>query len=157
MKSVASGREQGRENRRLARFLQKNDRNIPQESTARCTYRRACERGRVRTLVSKKDIRKVADIPGVRFVGVSDAIYAIGTVPADKETSNRFKGKVPSIKAELLKLAARKKVLLGFIDIDGFDITHPAFCDDQGRTLFAHIWDQTETAPKGAPYHRRAS
>ena len=141
---------QGRENRGLARFLQENDRKIRSKHREMYVPTRY-ERGRVRTLVSKKDIRTVADIPGVRFVGVSDAIYAIGTVPADKETSNRFKGKLPRIKPELRKVAARKKVLLGFIDIDGFDITHPAFCDDQGRTLFAHIWDQTETAPKGAP------
>jgi subtilisin family serine protease len=141
---------QGRENRLLVRFLRENDRKI------RSKYREMYvptryERGRVRTLVRKKDIRTVADIPGVRFVGVSDAIYAVGTVPADRETANRFKGKLPTIRSELRELAARKKVLLGFIDIDGFDVTHPAFCDGQGRTLFAHIWDQTETAPKGAP------
>src|SRR5918994_6313697 len=49
---------QGRENRKLARFLQENDRKIRSKHREMYVPSRY-ERGRVRTLVSKKDIRTV--------------------------------------------------------------------------------------------------
>lgn len=38
-------------------------------------------------------------------------------------------------------------VLIGIIDVGGFDFTHPDFLDERGRTRFERIWDQG--APKG--------
>lgn len=38
-------------------------------------------------------------------------------------------------------------VLIGIIDVQGFDFSHPDFLDEQGRTRFVRIWDQG--APKG--------
>ena len=43
-------------------------------------------------------------------------------------------------------------VLVGIIDVQGFDFSHPDFLDDQGRTRFEAIWDQgaehDATSPK---------
>jgi subtilisin family serine protease len=35
-----------------------------------------------------------------------------------------------------------ENVLVGIIDVQGFDFTHPDFLDSKGRTRFAAIWDQ---------------
>jgi subtilisin family serine protease len=137
-------------NRRLEQFLKSNDHKIRSRHPDIYVPTRY-EPGRVRTLIKPGDLEKVAKISGVRFVGVSDPIYAVGSVPADKETSNEFKGPRAKIRADLLKAASKQKVVMGFIDVDGFDITHPAFLDRNGKTLFAHVWDQTEQAPARAP------
>src|SRR2546423_3132044 len=48
-------------------------------------------------------------------------------------------------------------VLVGIIDVQGFDFSHPDFLDDKGRTRFVRIWDQgapdgfSRPAPKGSP------
>ncbi len=48
-------------------------------------------------------------------------------------------------------------VLIGIIDVQGFDFSHPDFLDDKGRTRFVRIWDQGATegfsrpSPKGDP------
>lgn len=43
-------------------------------------------------------------------------------------------------------------VLVGIIDVQGFDFSHPDFLDDQGKTRFEAIWDQgaehDATSPK---------
>lgn len=35
-----------------------------------------------------------------------------------------------------------KDVLIGIIDVDGFDFSHPDFLDENGKTRFVAIWDQ---------------
>lgn len=35
-----------------------------------------------------------------------------------------------------------KGVLIGIIDVQGFDFSHPDFLDERGRTRFVRIWDQ---------------
>ena len=48
-------------------------------------------------------------------------------------------------------------VLVGIIDVQGFDFSHPDFLDRRGRTRFVRIWDQGATpgfsrpSPKGNP------
>ncbi|MGB8506800.1 MAG: S8 family serine peptidase [Pyrinomonadaceae bacterium] len=50
-----------------------------------------------------------------------------------------------------------KGVLIGIIDVQGFDFSHPDFLDGNGRTRFARIWDQgappgfSRPAPEGNP------
>lgn len=47
-----------------------------------------------------------------------------------------------------------KDVLIGVIDVQGFDFSHPDFLDAGGRTRFVRIWDQggeTRPGPKGSP------
>lgn len=38
-------------------------------------------------------------------------------------------------------------VLIGIVDVQGFDFAHPDFLDDKGKTRFVRIWDQG--APEG--------
>ena len=47
------------------------------------------------------------------------------------------------------------EVLIGIIDVGGFDFAHEDFLDDEGKTRFLRIWDQggvgTRPAPSGDP------
>jgi len=46
-----------------------------------------------------------------------------------------------------------EKVLIGIIDVQGFDFSHPDFLDAKGKTRFVRIWDQagtTRPSPKGS-------
>lgn len=114
-------------------------------------------RGRVRTLLHKDEVRRIAAAPGVRFVGVSDPIYAIGTLPLpavpivreprDEPPPARVE---PPIPRKLAAAIAGPKVVVGLIDVQGFGIAHPAFLGPDGKTLFARIWDQ-RSAPAGRP------
>jgi subtilisin family serine protease len=53
-----------------------------------------------------------------------------------------------------------KTVLIGIVDVEGFDFAHPDFLDDDGKTRWARIWDQGGDArpaplalnPKGFDY-----
>lgn len=38
--------------------------------------------------------------------------------------------------------AAQGRVLIGIIDVGGFDFSHPEFLDTRGKTRFLEIWDQ---------------
>lgn len=109
------------------------------------------ERGRVRTLLKRQDIAQVASMPGVRFVGVSDPIYKIDALGVDQETRNepppgRLDNNAEQVRAEI----GDRTVLIGLIDVEGFDVSHPDFMIND-KTLFARIWDQNEEAPQGAP------
>lgn len=48
-------------------------------------------------------------------------------------------------------------VLIGIIDVQGFDFSHPDFIDSKGKTRFVRIWDQgaaegaSRPSPKGSP------
>jgi len=41
-----------------------------------------------------------------------------------------------------------KNVLIGIIDIGGFDFSHPDFLDENGQTRFVEIWDQAASTRK---------
>ncbi len=46
-----------------------------------------------------------------------------------------------------------KNVLIGIIDVEGFDFAHPDFLDASGKTRFVSIWDQGGTnRPKPTPF-----
>ncbi len=51
--------------------------------------------------------------------------------------------------AELANLSLPHEVLIGIIDVGGFDFSHPDFLDQNGNTRFVRIWDQG--APKRSP------
>lgn len=49
-------------------------------------------------------------------------------------------------------------VLIGIIDVGGFDFAHPDFVDEKGKTRFVEIWDQaieTRRPPEGYTYGAR--
>ena len=98
-------------------------------------------RGRIaKAMVSIDDLPRLANDKRVRFVElgeplktpqplVSTATVGAPTTPRVKTTSAaRHKG--------------GKDVIIGIIDVQGFDFAHPDFLDAKGNTRFLSIWDQ---------------
>lgn len=63
----------------------------------------------------------------------------------------------PSLSTRQFGTAAQRKkaekVLIGIIDVQGFDFSHPDFLDAGGKTRFVRIWDQagtTRPSPRGS-------
>ncbi len=48
-------------------------------------------------------------------------------------------------------------VLMGIIDVDGFDFSHDEFLDENGKTRFVGIWDQGGSGHRPAPSIRGAA
>ena len=46
-------------------------------------------------------------------------------------------------------------VLVGIIDVNGFDFAHPDFLDDNGHTRFEAIWDQAGSSRPPPPLRKR--
>jgi subtilisin family serine protease len=70
---------------------------------------------------------------------------------SDPVVKNRYASRTENHKelADLRKeYPGRNKVLIGIIDVGGFDFAHPDFLDERGKTRFLRIWDQGSTARK---------
>jgi subtilisin family serine protease len=77
--------------------------------------------------------------PAVAFVHPSDPLAL------DRpEVTSAPPGKKPASKAigSAKKHGRGEGVLIGIIDVGGFDFAHPDFLDDDGQTRFIAIWDQ---------------
>ena len=77
--------------------------------------------------------------PAIAFVHPSDPLAL------DRpEVASAPPGKKPTSKAigNAKKYGRGESVLIGIIDVGGFDFAHPDFLDDNGQTRFVAIWDQ---------------
>ena len=77
--------------------------------------------------------------PAVAFVHPSDPLAL------DRpEVTSAPPGKKPTSKAvgSAKKHGRGEGVLIGIIDVGGFDFAHPDFLDEEGQTRFIAIWDQ---------------
>lgn len=112
--------------------------------------RQTAERGNLATAtVRLSDVAKLTTLPGVLDVTlgqglsppkptlVSDA--SSGPSAGERRTNGRDKHK------------GGKGVLIGIVDVQGFDFSHPDFLDAAGNTRFAAIWDQGGTRRPGEP------
>ena len=93
--------------------------------------------------VSLSEIKKIAADPDVTFIELGEALAS--PTPAVSEV--KVGPPAPSLR-KFGTAAQRKKaadVLIGIIDVQGFDFSHPDFLDDNGKTRFVAIWDQGGT------------
>jgi hypothetical protein len=101
----------------------------------------SARRGRIaKASVDITDLPRLAQDPRVRFIELGEPLKkpqpivssATVTAPAalrvKTETTARHKG--------------GKGVIVGVIDVQGFDFSHPDFLDADGNTRFLSIWDQ---------------
>lgn len=87
--------------------------------------------------VRLSDLGSLTADPSVVAVESADPIV-LGHVQVGSLQARR-----PQLTAGLKGMSARSAdILIGIIDIGGFDFAHPDFLDDDGRTRFLRIWDQ---------------
>ncbi|MCC9627294.1 S8 family serine peptidase [Blastopirellula sp. JC732] len=98
------------------------------------------ERGRLATLeVAVSDLPNIAAQNAVVRIEMGETLkhprpsVSLGKVSAPAKTLRRFGAD------------GGKNVLIGIIDVEGFDFAHPDFLDDSGKTRFISIWDQGGT------------
>ena len=116
----------------------------------------AGERARKSNLVTARlsldQIRKVASQDNVTYVELGEAL----ATPTPIVNSDKVGAPSPSLR-KFGTTAQRTKaedVLIGIVDVQGFDFSHPDFLDAKGKTRFVAIWDQGGTGrpgPKGSP------
>jgi subtilisin family serine protease len=108
-------------------------------------------RGRLMTFeLSQSQIEGMAASAGVSYIAIGGALSAPTPNVAAKHVE------APTARAVESPLAAGggEGVLLGFVDVGGFDFAHPDFLDQDGNTRFLAIWDQggEGTPPDGFNY-----
>lgn len=88
--------------------------------------------------VPVESLPAISAIPGVTFVHSAESLsFSLPLAVAAK-------GAKPTPRT--VQVAGKRQtgegVLIGIIDVQGFDFAHPDFLDDDGNTRFVAIWDQ---------------
>src|SRR5262245_30098722 len=118
--------------------------------------------GRIMQVQTKlNDVPRLASAPQVAFVEIAEALKAPAPVLADRRP------RAPSTGLRRFQGGATHKygkgVLIGIVDVQGFDFSHSDFLDNKGGTRFVRIWDQggsDRPSPEGdqfsygAEFHR---
>jgi subtilisin family serine protease len=97
--------------------------------------------GRIMQVQTKlNDVPRLASAPQVAFVEIAEALKAPAPFLADLHP------KAPPKDLRRFEGAAKHKygkdVLVGIVDVQGFDFAHSDFLDAKGNTRFVRIWDQ---------------
>lgn len=101
----------------------------------------ATRRGRIVQVQSRlSDLPALAASEDVTYVEMAEALKA------PRPTLAELRPRAPSVSLRRFGSAAAHRygedVLIGIIDVQGFDFAHPDFLDDGGKTRFIRIWDQ---------------
>jgi subtilisin family serine protease len=117
-----------------------------------CKGRPHSRRGRiVQVQTTLNELPKLAEDKNVVYVEIAEALKAPTPVLAELRPA------APSLSLRRFGEAAKHRygedVLIGIIDVQGFDFTHADFLDDRGRTRFVRIWDQGGDA-RPSPFER---
>lgn len=94
--------------------------------------------GRVRELLDDQAVAYIE--PGQSLRGPEPAVGRSGTQPP---------GDVRRVEVARARHKDGRGVLVGVIDVGGFDFAHPDFLDHNGRTRWVAIWDQAGTSRPG--------
>lgn len=82
-------------------------------------------------------LKSIRDNPEVAFVHPADPLKL--DVPTPSRTSSKPSSKAVGSRARHGRGAG---LIIGVIDVGGFDFSHPDFLDADGKTRFIAIWDQ---------------
>jgi subtilisin family serine protease len=92
-------------------------------------------------------LETIADDPAVAFVHPTEPLKL------DPPPTRRAAAPIDKAAGDARAHGGGAGVLIGIIDVGGFDFAHPDFLDDQGYTRFDAIWDQGR-AKRPAPVGR---
>lgn len=101
-------------------------------------------RGNIATAtVDLSELSKLANDPNVAYVEIGANLSAPTPDISNRVASPPKRDRWNFGEAGLQKLHAQgKDVLIGIIDVQGFDFSHSDFLDDKGKSRFVRIWDQ---------------
>ena len=130
-------------------FLYLRDESSPDPA---CKGKPHSRRGQiVQVQTTLNELPNLAGDENVVYVEIAEALKAPTPVLADLRPA------APSLSLRRFGNAAKHRygedVLIGIIDVQGFDFAHPDFLDDHGRTRFDRIWDQGGDA-RPSPFDR---
>lgn len=111
-----------------------------------------CRKGEILQVQAPLDeIPAIAGKEGVTYVEIAETLKMPVVTTADTTPS------APAAGERRFGSAARHKfgaeVLIGIIDVQGFDFSHADFLDEGGKTRFVRIWDQGGDA-RPSPHDR---
>jgi len=95
--------------------------------------------------VRLRDLAKLAKEPGVTSVEMGDTLAAPVPIPSDAAKGGAPAPRVPLDNGLEALHHKGEGVLIGIIDVQGFDFAHADFLDKNKETRFAAIWDQGGT------------
>jgi hypothetical protein len=106
-------------------------------------------RGRYRTAtVSLKDLQSLARDPEVAYVELGESIKTPQPIEGTRHTTFPTRTRRSVGRRDLHR--GGEGVLIGIIDVQGFDFAHDDFQDQDG-TRFVALWDQGAVVPKNPP------
>lgn len=111
----------------------------------------AQRRDLVVTTMSPSDIPRLIEDTDVAWVEIGETLKA----PLPSVVSSSVGAPTPALR-KFGVTSGSPKVLIGIIDVEGFDFAHPDFLDGNGKTRWAAIWDQggnARPAPSSNPAH----
>jgi subtilisin family serine protease len=99
--------------------------------------------------VSLSQLRSIAENETIASIELGESLKAPNPVLDAKSV------KPPAVSERRFDAGGGGGVLIGIIDVEGFDFAHPDFLDGNGQTRFAGIWDQggdSRPSPDGFDY-----
>ena len=129
-------------------FVHLRDQNVKTPKT----IRPHCRKGRLLQVQAPlNEIPAIAAQEGVTYVEIAEALKMPVVTTADDSPS------APQSSERRFGSASQHKfgedVLIGIIDVQGFDFSHSDFLDENGKTRFVRIWDQGGEA-RPSPHER---
>ena len=97
----------------------------------------------VAATVSLDELSELAIDPAVAMIEIAEGI--VFDQPLDLGTSDASPQSALPNSNILDEADGGREVLIGIIDVQGFDFSHPDFLKEDGETRFSNIWDQAGT------------
>lgn len=123
----------------------------PDESEGRVSRAASVRRNFLCTTVPISKLDELKLDPAIAFIHPSEPLK----LDRPQVTSVAQKKVRPKAVGSAKKHGRGEGVLIGIIDVGGFDFSHPDFLDEEGHTRFVAIWDQAgdfRKTTKGIPF-----
>jgi subtilisin family serine protease len=131
----------------MASFAKEIKKRVPSKTRAEVKGIFKVKRNFVLATVPVSALKDIEENPEVAFVHPAD--------PLKLEVPDPHAATRPSPRSIARAAGSGEGVLIGIVDVGGFDFAHPDFLDEDGKTRFVSIWDQGATRrkpPKGFDY-----
>ncbi|HLA08599.1 MAG TPA: S8 family serine peptidase [Anaerolineales bacterium] len=132
-------------------FIETLDTDVSKSKTRQFPGERARKSNLVTARVPLSKIKDILARDNVTYIHLGEPLAA----PAPEISLKKVGAPLPSLRRFGTAQQRRKaeNILIGIIDVQGFDFSHPDFLNARGKTRFVRIWDQagtTRPSPKGS-------